>query len=89
VDLGCPSRWSVTLKWQHITDYANSLKRREADAATGKESEAAVHNMKGYAVFNAELIDGLRAYYCPVPEPIQDSVSMNSSIEGCAAFCSL
>jgi antirestriction protein ArdC len=52
-----------------LTVYANTLTRAETDAATGEETEAAIHYLKGYTVFNTEQIDGLPAHYYPAPEP--------------------
>jgi antirestriction protein ArdC len=54
--------------------YANSITRTETDAGTGEESEAEIHYMKGYTVFNIEQIDGLPAQYHATARPQIDPV---------------
>jgi antirestriction protein ArdC len=50
--------------------YANALLRKETDAATGDETEHAIHFLKGYTVFNVEQIEGLPAqFYAPAEKP--------------------
>jgi len=57
-----------------LTVFANKLNRTETDAATGETSEAAIHYMKGYTVFNTEQIEGLAAHYYPAPAPVLESM---------------
>jgi antirestriction protein ArdC len=52
-----------------LTVYADTITRMETDAATGEESVADIHYMKGYTVFNVEQIDGLPAHYYGQPAP--------------------
>jgi antirestriction protein ArdC len=54
--------------------YANSITRTETDTDTGEESEAQIHYMKGYTVFNVEQIDGLPAQYYATAAPQIDPV---------------
>ena len=57
-----------------LTVYASTLSRTETEDATGEETEAAIHYMKGYTVFNVEQIDGLPTHYYAAPEPRLDPV---------------
>lgn len=57
-----------------LTVYADSITRKETDAATGEESANEIHFLKGYTVFNVGQIDGLPAQYYPAPEPVLEAV---------------
>ena len=62
--------------------YADSITRKETDAATGEEREADIHFMKGYTVFNVEQIDGLSAHYYVKPEPLPETFPRIARAEG-------
>ena len=64
-----------------LTVYANTLTRTDTDAASGETSEAAIHYMKGYTVFNVEQIDGLPAQYHPAPPPVLETLPRNAQAE--------
>ncbi|WOS62042.1 ArdC family protein [Sinorhizobium fredii] len=54
--------------------YADRIRRKELDAATGEEAEREIPFLKGYTVFNVEQIEGLPAHFYGVAEPRLDPV---------------
>jgi antirestriction protein ArdC len=64
-----------------LTVFANKLTRNETDIASGEESEAAIHYMKGYTVFNTEQIEDLPAHYYPAPAPILETMPRSEQAE--------
>ena len=46
-----------------LTVYTNSITRTAISEVTGEVRDTEIRYMKGYAVFNAEQIDGLAAHY--------------------------
>lgn len=54
--------------------YADRIRRKETDAATGEEAEREIPFLKGYTVFNVEQVEGLPAHFYAVAEPRLDPV---------------
>ncbi|MHC2633945.1 antirestriction protein ArdC [Bradyrhizobium liaoningense] len=54
--------------------YADRIRRKEMDDATGEEAEREIPFLKGYTVFNVEQVEGLPAHYYAVAEPRLDTV---------------
>ena len=63
--------------------YANTIKRTEADPATGEEQERDIPFMKGYTVFNVEQVEKLPAHFYALAEPVTEKVER---IEAAEAF---
>jgi antirestriction protein ArdC len=54
--------------------YADRIRRKERDEATGEEAEREIPFLKGYTVFNVEQVEGLPAHFYAVAEPRLDPV---------------
>jgi antirestriction protein ArdC len=65
-----------------LTVYADTMTRKETDTRTGEETEADIHFMKGYTVFNVEQIDGLPTHYYAKPEPLTQTLPRIARAEG-------
>ena len=61
--------------------YADKITRIETDEETSEESARDIHFMKGYAVFNAEQIDGLSDLYYAKPAPRTPTIQRIKRVE--------
>lgn len=62
--------------------YADTMRKREQDEATGEESERAIYFLKQYTVFNVEQIDNLPAHYYATATPALDPLARMAEAEG-------
>lgn len=55
--------------------YADKLRKKEADDATGEEHAREIFFMKHYTVFNVEQVDGLPAHFYATAAPVLDPLA--------------
>jgi antirestriction protein ArdC len=64
-----------------LTVYADRIRRKDTDSATGIESERQIPFLKAYTAFNVAQIDGLPAHYYATGAPVLDPVQRIAAAE--------